>query len=105
MAATEDKLGAVHTALAEWATLRIKGETGVIDNETGEEIRAPLSAAEAGVIRAFLNDNKITCAPSGDNALGKLEAALREKQQARLRRNQPVMLPDLDDMLSSGPRQ
>jgi hypothetical protein len=102
MAANEKTLGAVHEALATWATSRIKGDTGVIDNETGQELRVPLTAAEAGVIRAFLNDNKITCAPSDDNALGKLEKALREKQQARIAR--PRVL-DMDDLLSAGPRQ
>lgn len=67
MAATEDKLGTLHDALAEVLTNAVKAEG--------------TPAAVLAVAAKFLKDNNITCSPSGDNALGDLEAALRAKRE------------------------
>ena len=66
MAATEDKLGSLHDTLADVLSKAISAEG------------AP--AAVMAVAAKFLKDNNITCTPAGDNALGELEAALREKR-------------------------
>jgi len=66
MAATEDKLGALHDALATILTQKVQEED--------------TPAAILAVAAKFLKDNNITCSPAGDNALGELEAALREKR-------------------------
>jgi len=66
MAATEDKLGSLHDTLADVMSKAISAEG------------AP--AAVMAVAAKFLKDNNITCTPAGDNALGELEAALREKR-------------------------
>lgn len=95
--ASDSVLGLIHTLTAEWAISLLKGEskTAVVNKETGEvtEVTLRPSAADIAVIRAFLKDNNITCVPSDDNALGKLQRELESKQNKRT----PPVLPKLDD--------
>lgn len=66
MAATESALGELHDALAKTLTDLVGVETP--------------SAAVLAVAAKFLKDNNITCAPSTDNALGELEAAIAKRK-------------------------
>lgn len=88
MAADETALGALHTKVAEVLNLALEGEElpGYTDEETGEVFPAKRLAPSAAIIAAatkFLKDNNITCAPSQDNALGELEAKMRERDAKR----------------------
>jgi hypothetical protein len=94
--ASDSTLGLIHNLTAEWAISLLEGKAtaAVVDKETGEVTQVPIrpSAADIAVIRAFLKDNNITCVPSDDNAIGRLQKTLEDKQNRR----KPT-LPKLDD--------
>lgn len=88
MAANEDLLGKLHSAVANVLLEAMKGQTlpGYSD-EDGNEVEAqvlPPSASVMTVAAKFLKDNNITCEPSDDNELGAL-AAVMSRRQAGLR--------------------
>lgn len=85
MAADENKLSALHDAVASALALAMQGREipGYTDEETGEEFPAtflPPSAAEIQAATKFLKDNNITCAPAKDNALGELEEIMARRK-------------------------
>lgn len=89
MAANETLLGVLHELTANALIEKLKG-TPILDedgNPTGEVI--PASAADIQAAAKFLKDNQITCAPSDDNAVGKLEQKLKERNQRRIN-NRPT---------------
>lgn len=65
-AATEKQLGKLHTAIAERLTEEIEKEE--LDPRF----------IQAGI--KFLGDNKITCVPHTNNALGELDKALQKRK-------------------------
>lgn len=88
MAANEDVLGKLHTAVAEALSVALEGDLlpGYTDEETGEEVEAKRLPPSAAIIQAatkFLKDNNITCTPSKDNALGELEEKMLARQRKR----------------------
>lgn len=93
MAASENKLGALHEKVTEVLTMALDGDRipGYTEEDpvTGEEVVVPdrvlpPSAAIIAAATKFLKDNNITCAPSQDNAVGNLVEKLREKQRSKL---------------------
>jgi len=85
VAANEDTLGALHTKVAQTLSTLLDGTeipTGEEDEE-GNEIKTviPPSAAVLTASIQFLKNNNITCTPAQDNALGELEAKLKERAQ------------------------
>lgn len=74
--ADADKLGSLHNLMAEQFRKLLAGE---LKDSEGATIYA--TAAELSVIRAFLKDNNVTCAPSKTNALGKLQEQLAARQR------------------------
>ncbi len=88
MAATETKLGALHEKVADVLLEALDGEIlpGYSDEESGEVVedkRLPPSAAIIAAATKFLKDNAITCVPAENNALGELEAKMRERRNKR----------------------
>lgn len=93
--ATDSKLNQLHEALATQMLAIINGTRKDADGNTIHATAAELSAAVT-----FLKNNNITCVPSDDNALGRLEKKLQEKQHGR----PPVRRPaDLDSDFQFGP--
>lgn len=85
MAADENKLSALHDAVASALAIAMQGREipGYTDPDTGEEFPPtvlPPSAAEIQAATKFLKDNNITCAPAKDNALGELEEIMARRQ-------------------------
>ena len=74
--ADSDKLGNLHDMLAETLTQAIKEGIPLVNQETGEVIKAPAPAAILNVARQFLKDNNIDCTPSATNPIGLLSEAL-----------------------------
>lgn len=96
--ASDKRLGLIHNLTAEWALSLLDGTATeeVIDAQGEIKLRKVRpSAAEMAIVRAFLKDNNITCAPSDDNALGRLQQKLAEKQGRRA----PPVLPRLTSPL------
>ncbi len=85
MAASEDKLGALHEAVTR---ALIEGVTPtVIPGVEGEaDVVLPPSAAMLAAAAKFLKDNSISCAPSEDNEMGELQRRLEEKNDRRTAR-------------------
>lgn len=81
-AASEDKLGLIHDLTAEWALTVLAGRDKIVKDEEGKEtvVKELPSAAELAVIRAFLKDNDITCAPGGDTKLEELRRKIAESR-------------------------
>ena len=99
--ATEQKLSALHGAVAEVLTkqvIRIEEETEF--NEDGLEVKTgkkSFSASPALIATAikFLKDNEITCDAAQDENLGSLREALGNKQKhSRLKSGQVASLED-----------
>lgn len=88
MAATEKRLGELHTKVAEVLIDALEGEElpGYTDEETGEIYEPKRMLPSAAIIAAatkFLKDNEITCAPSESNAIGELENKMAERRRRR----------------------
>lgn len=84
MSATEEALGALHTALAEQLT---------------KLVQEGASASHLAVAAKFLKDNNITCTPATDNALGALEAEMAKRRAgAKLNAQEKAELGKLADV-------
>lgn len=86
MAADESALGKLHLALAKVLAEALVGQTteGYIDPDTEEFVEGtviPPSAAIMTVAAKFLKDNSVTCEPSKDNDLGRLQDIMTERQR------------------------
>lgn len=94
MAADETKLGELHNKVAEVLTNALEGQQlpDYTDPDTGEVVKGAKLEPSGAVLTAaiqFLKNNNITCAPGENNALGALEAKMRERQEKRNNRNKP----------------
>lgn len=105
MAATEDKLGALHVKVADVLIEALDGEElpgYEEEGPDGEVVVVPPkrmlpSAAIIAAATKFLKDNEITCTPSENNSLGRL------KELAEERRNKRALTPtDLADATRAG---
>lgn len=85
MAANEDKLGKLHDFVAEALIKKVQGAP-ITDEEGNVVGTMEPTAADLQAAAKFLKDNNITCAPSDDNRMGELEAALAERNKRRLNR-------------------
>lgn len=80
-AASEEKLGALHNALADNLLHRITHGEEVFDSKSGEFVfYKGGTTATLSVIRAFINDNDITCVADEANKLGELRKKLTERR-------------------------
>lgn len=75
MAASETTLGLLHEELAKALLARIADGTA--------------TAADMAVARGMLKDNRISCIPKDDGAIGELEKRLQEKQA---RKQKPALV-------------
>jgi len=91
MAASEDALGTLHDKVANTLSRLLDGTQmpDYTDPETEEVIQGERLEPSAAILTAsiqFLKNNNITCAPSEDNALGKLKQKMEERQARRKER-------------------
>lgn len=93
MAANETKLGQLHDLVADALIQKVKGSV-ILDEEGVEVGKMEPTAADLQAAAKFLKDNQITCAPSDDNKMGELAAAVAEKNQRRA--NRRATRQDLD---------
>lgn len=90
MAASNDIMQELHSALASQLLDMIRDGITVEGKEGGTTMRRP-TAAELGVAVSFLKNNSVTMSVEEDDALKELQAALSK------RKSKPVM-PDPHDM-------
>lgn len=105
MAADENALGELHSAVANVLTKALEGTTlpGAVDPESGEKLEEdifhPPSAAHITAAIQFLKNNNITARPDSDD-LTKLNQAVQDAAErraaARAARITPVTKADLD---------
>lgn len=96
MAADEKLLGELHNLVATQLIEMVKGTDLGKNEETGENIVMPPSAAVIAAAAAFLKQNNITCTPSKDNALGELSEAMKAREEKRKARR--AALPSQTDL-------
>jgi hypothetical protein len=101
MAANEGALGDLHNKVAEVLIDALDGQTiPEITDEEGTviqpETRMPVSAAHITAAIQFLKNNNITCAPSEDNAMGRLTDKMKERQARREARTKGANVVDFD---------
>lgn len=101
MTAPVEKLGDIHTQLAETykrmispreEPLIVRGEPVLDDDGKPVMVTVYPSAAELQAANAFLRDNKITAAPTEGSALDELHKLAQARRDARARR--PAVLDD-----------
>lgn len=93
MSASEEKLGALHDLVCDALIEGTKGAT--IAGDEGALVTLPPAPAMLQAAIKFLNDNKVTCAPSADNKLGALSDQLKK------RRAEGAMPQELADALDA----
>ncbi|WP_448500708.1 hypothetical protein [Sphingomonas sp.] len=107
MTADETALGSLHDKVARTLTRLLDGTdlpTGEVDDD-GNDIVTKMepSAAILTASIQFLKNNNITCQPAKDNALGELEAKLRESRNRKANRADLVAAREQVGFLSGLP--
>lgn len=83
-AATEEKLGALHDALADNLLERLLHGEKVWDSKSGMFIQLDsCTPSTLNVITRFLNDNDITCVAEEASRIGELQRAMDERRKRR----------------------
>lgn len=100
-AASEDKLGRLHDALADNLLTRLINGEEVWDSKSGEFIKLTSCTTQTlNVIARFLNDNDITCVADEANAIGTLQRAMDERKKGRKALQDGAKVVDLASALN-----
>lgn len=83
-AATEDKLGELHEALADNLIDRLRNGERVWDSKSGQFVQLDsCTPSTLNVITRFLSDNDITCVAEEASRIGELQRAMDERRKRR----------------------
>ena len=86
MAASEQKLGALHEAVADALSEQVKGYTAIELNAQGEQVEREVKASPAllSAAIAFLKNNNITADAEDNEALRNLGQALAARRKKKI---------------------
>lgn len=94
LTATPEELGDIHSSLAEWCALVLKGvplqdkEGNAVLQKDGTPYMVPPTPAHLNIIRQFLKDNRIESEESPNNPMGLLKGATSDPNVFPFSQNQ-----------------